>query len=90
MSARTLLYRLGMAAMLMLPLHVQTGAAQGLGLSKDSDEPVEINADQGIEWRRDDQVYVARGNATAKRGSLPKIRSPDALSESSVVVSTVL
>ena len=70
MSARILLYRLAVAALLMLPLEARIGAAQGLGLSKDSDQPVEINADQGIEWRRDDQVYVARGNATAKRGDI--------------------
>ena len=70
MSARTLLYRLTAAALLMLPLGARTGAAQGLGLSQDSNQPVEINADQGIEWRRDEQVYVARGNATAKRGDI--------------------
>lgn len=70
MTARILLYRLAMAALLMLPLDARTGATQGLGLSKDSDQPVEINADQGIEWRRDDQVYVARGNAIAKRGDI--------------------
>ena len=44
--------------------------AQGLNLNKDSGQPVEINADQGIEWRRDDNVYIARGNASAKQGDV--------------------
>jgi lipopolysaccharide export system protein LptA len=30
--------------------------------------PVEIESEQGIEWRRNDKVYIARGNAKAKRG----------------------
>lgn len=44
--------------------------AQGLNLNKDSGQPVEINADQGIEWRRDDNIYIARGNASAKQGDV--------------------
>jgi lipopolysaccharide export system protein LptA len=30
--------------------------------------PVEIDASDGIEWRRDEKVYIARGNARAARG----------------------
>jgi lipopolysaccharide export system protein LptA len=30
--------------------------------------PIEIEAEQGIEWRKNEKVYIARGNATAKRG----------------------
>jgi lipopolysaccharide export system protein LptA len=30
--------------------------------------PVEIDASEGIEWRRDENVYIARGNARAARG----------------------
>ncbi len=30
--------------------------------------PVEIDASDGIEWRRDQNVYIARGNARAARG----------------------
>ncbi len=30
--------------------------------------PVAIEAENGVEWRQNEQVYVARGNATAKRG----------------------
>ncbi len=44
--------------------------AQGLsGLDK-GDQPLEINAEEGIEWRRDERTYVARGNARAARGEL--------------------
>jgi lipopolysaccharide export system protein LptA len=35
-----------------------------------SDEPLEVTAEQGIEWRRDEKVYIARGNARAARGEL--------------------
>lgn len=44
--------------------------AQGLlGFSNgDGGEDLEIEADEGIEWRRDEQVYIAFGNASATRG----------------------
>jgi len=46
-------------------------AAQGLdSLTSDSEEPVEIFADDGIEWIQDKKQYVARGNAQAKRGDV--------------------
>lgn len=32
--------------------------------------PLEINARDGIEWRRDEQVYIARGDASASRGGV--------------------
>jgi lipopolysaccharide export system protein LptA len=44
--------------------------AQGLVATGDSGEPVEINADEGIEWRRDEKVYIAIGNARAARGDV--------------------
>jgi len=45
--------------------------AQGLGGNlRQGDEPLEINADEGIEWRRDEQKYIARGNARAARGDI--------------------
>src|SRR6202040_3226623 len=44
--------------------------AQGLSLGGVSeDRPIEISADSGIEWQQDTQVYIARGNAMAKRGA---------------------
>ena len=45
-------------------------AAQGLSLGNVSeDRPIEVSADHGIEWQQDAQVYIARGNAMAKRGT---------------------
>jgi lipopolysaccharide export system protein LptA len=34
------------------------------------EQPIEIDAEQGIEWRRDEKSYIARGNARAIRGDL--------------------
>lgn len=47
-------------------------AAQTLGGVElgSSDAPLEVTAEEGIEWRRDEKVYVARGNARAARGNL--------------------
>ena len=45
-------------------------AAQGLNLGATSDDrPIAISATSGIEWQQDAQVYIARGNAVAKRGT---------------------
>jgi len=35
-----------------------------------SSGPVEIDAEDGIEWNRDDKTYIARGHARAARGDL--------------------
>lgn len=43
--------------------------AQSLGLGDGNDQtPVEVLADNGIEWMRDGKRFVARGNAQATRG----------------------
>lgn len=39
-------------------------------VTKGGEEPVEINADDGIEWQRDTKAYVARGNARAARSGV--------------------
>jgi lipopolysaccharide export system protein LptA len=45
-------------------------SGQGLSLGGVSAQrPIEISADSGIEWHQDARVYIARGNATAKRGT---------------------
>ncbi|MFQ5773433.1 MAG: LptA/OstA family protein [Kiloniellaceae bacterium] len=46
------------------------GAGQAIQGLQGGDEPLEINADEGIEWRRNEQLYIARGNAHAARGDL--------------------
>lgn len=44
--------------------------AAGLGLtSPDDHRPLDIEAEQGIEWQQNNQVYIARGNARASRGN---------------------
>lgn len=61
--------RLPPVAGLALALTCHVGAAAGQGLDfAGGDEPVTIDADDGIEWQRDRSAYVARGNATATRG----------------------
>lgn len=42
--------------------------AQGLGLGTNSSKPIEIYADNGIEWDQIKKRYVARGNAKAIQG----------------------
>jgi lipopolysaccharide export system protein LptA len=34
----------------------------------DSGKPIEISAENGIEWRKDERIYIARGNALAVQG----------------------
>ena len=45
--------------------------AQGIGLPGQSgDKPIEIYADQGIEWQQKNKIYIARGNARAAQGAV--------------------
>lgn len=58
----TILFLIGLST---APGHAQSA------LSSDGDKGgIEIEADDGIEWIRDQQQYRAYGNATAKRGGL--------------------
>ncbi len=64
----------GTVAELVSGARRQVSAAQGesgdlLGGGQ-SNAPIEIEAESGIEWRRKEKQYIARGNATAKRGDL--------------------
>lgn len=54
-----------LAAALLLPAAAFAQGLPGMGAGK---TPVEVNADQAIEWHQDIRAYVARGNASAKRG----------------------
>ena len=48
-----------------------TAHAQGLNFgSGDSDSPIEVYADDGIEWQQDALTFLARGNARAVRGDV--------------------
>jgi lipopolysaccharide export system protein LptA len=56
------------AALLLVPLGAE---AQLLGLGgRDDGKPLQIDADQGIEWHQNERAYVARGNAKATRGNV--------------------
>ncbi len=44
------------------------GLAQGLNFGGKSDQPIEIFADNGIEWQQENLIFLARGNARAVRG----------------------
>lgn len=45
--------------------------AQGIGLpTRGGEKPLEINADNGIEWHQKTKQYIARGNASAKQGDV--------------------
>ena len=46
-------------------------AQQGLsGLNPDRDKPLEITADQTLEWHRNQQQYIARGNVIVIQGDV--------------------
>lgn len=62
----TALRALALAAVLAVAAPAGPALAQ-LGFGH-SDQPVEILADQNIEWQREQQRYIARGNASAKQG----------------------
>ncbi len=63
-------HRLAMifAALVLALAGAVPAEAQQTGLLGSSGGPIEINADQGIEWRRSERLYIARGNASAARG----------------------
>lgn len=67
-GARALFAPLLAALVLLAP--ADAGAQALSGEAGASGAPLEIEAEQGLEWRRDEQVYIARGNAKATRGDM--------------------
>ena len=51
----------GLALLLAAPADAQLGAT-------DSGSPINVQADNGIEWQQNQQLYIARGHAVATRG----------------------
>ncbi|MEM7168735.1 MAG: LptA/OstA family protein [Pseudomonadota bacterium] len=49
------------------PARAQTQDLTDIG---STNSPLEIDADEGLEWRREEQVYIARGNAKAANGEV--------------------
>ena len=69
MTRRTL-RRLGGLAGAALAAVLTVGPAAAQGLLNRGSGPIAIDADEGIEWRRDEKVYIATGNAKAVRGDV--------------------
>ena len=63
-----IVFGIALAAAALWPVAAR---AQGMNiLDRKSDAPIEIEADDGIEWRQDDRTYIARGNVKVVRGEV--------------------
>ena len=60
----------GLGLMLAGPAALPSLAQGLLNAEADDDGPIEIEADDGIEWLRDERLYIARGNASAERSGV--------------------
>jgi lipopolysaccharide export system protein LptA len=60
------------AALAVFPAAAPVGPAfaQSVEQLRKSDQPLEINAEDGIEWNRNDKTYIARGHARAASGDV--------------------
>ena len=59
---------LALRLLLTLIVALSPFAPRAQGIDLGGEGPIEVEAEQGIEWRRDEKVVVARGNARATRG----------------------
>ena len=50
--------------------HAQGAAASNNGLDMSKGGPIEVTAREGIEWRQNEQLVIARGDARAVRGDV--------------------
>lgn len=58
-------------AAILVALAAPAALAQNMGLpGADRNTPIELHADQGIEWQQHAQAYIARGNARATQGEV--------------------
>ena len=64
------LLRAAMAAVVLSATTLMPAAAQDTGALTSGKDPIAIDATEGIEWRQDEKVYIARGNAKATRGDV--------------------
>ncbi len=63
--------KIGLVVFFFLAPLVSPAAGQGLHLGGGKDDgPIEITANDGIEWWQSKQLYIARGNAKANRGEV--------------------
>jgi lipopolysaccharide export system protein LptA len=65
------LYGLALSLLLLGLIYSSISFSQSLNFgSGSSDSPIEIFADNGIEWQQENLTFLARGNARAIRGSV--------------------
>lgn len=58
-------------AVILMCVTAAPALAQNLsGFNPEKDEPLEITADDTLEWHRDDRQYIARGNVVARQGQV--------------------
>ena len=72
-ASRTIFDIARTTAFLWLAVTLSSGptAAQSLNFGGDgSEQPIEIFADEGIEWQQENLLFLARGNARAVRGKV--------------------
>ena len=62
-------YAVLMMVMIISPCR-PVAAAESNPVNVAQDEPLEITADKTLEWHRNDQKYIARGNAKAAQGDV--------------------
>ena len=55
---------------LLAAIALAPGPARTQGTEETRQLPIEVTADQGIEWNQVERLYVARGNAVATRGDV--------------------
>jgi lipopolysaccharide export system protein LptA len=60
----------GLAAALAVAVLLPTGRASAQQLDLTHGGPIDITASDGIEWRQDERVVIARGDARAVRGNV--------------------
>lgn len=58
------------AALAVVLLNSSSAFTQTLNLASTNDAPIEVYADNGIEWQQDNEVLIARGNARAVRAGV--------------------
>ena len=69
-SSRKLLFQLGVLVIFYFQISA-AAVAGGLDLASGSkDMPIEITADNGIEWEKNKEILIASGNAKASRGGI--------------------
>ena len=57
----------GLLCMLLAIFPFKIASPQSLNFGTSNDQPIEIFADNGVEWQQDALVFIARGNARAVR-----------------------